>query len=412
VSIEQRLFALSSSRWTRRLLALVLLLLYTGWIGYVIIRDKPVDFNLYYMAAYGFAHGYDVYDASTVPWAQIAQETHISNYAPPYRYPPLTAMLVWPLTFLTPRWAAVAFLVASAAAAIVAAWLLGRVSPLPYGMTLALGLLLCYIPPLTTMHAGQVNCLVLLALALSFYGLSCNHPVLAGVGAAVGAMLKLVPIAHTGYLGWRRQWQALVVSLVTLVVLVALAIPFTSWAGLVSYGRHILLLGEAGGLIPIGSNQSITGFFARVLLAFVPSDIVRWLSIGTTLALVAATVVLCWPRRSSAHLIPLEFALITVAINLITPYVWYHQFVLLFIPFFVLAEQALSTPHLRWMLIPLAVGYVLTNLHGLIWHSLDPYPLLVSMPFYTALLLWGCLAWLIVRGKSLFHKAGYFQRLT
>jgi hypothetical protein len=43
--------------------------------------------------------------------------------------------------------------------------------------------------------------------------------------------------------------KALGVSLVTLVVLVALAIPFTSWAGLVSYGWHILLLGEAGSLI-------------------------------------------------------------------------------------------------------------------------------------------------------------------
>jgi uncharacterized membrane protein YccC len=55
-------------------------------------------------------------------------------------------------------------------------------------ITLALGLLLCYVPSLTTMHAGQVNCLVLLALTLSFYGLSCNRPVLAGVGAAVGGI--------------------------------------------------------------------------------------------------------------------------------------------------------------------------------------------------------------------------------
>lgn len=118
--------------------------------------------RLYYLAAYGFAHGADVY--GEVDWARLAQETHVTNYAPPYRYPPLTAQLVWPLTMLSPRLAALIWLSASALVFIASAWLLGRSSRSPFGVTLALVLLLFFVPPLTTLHAGQVNGFLLLAL--------------------------------------------------------------------------------------------------------------------------------------------------------------------------------------------------------------------------------------------------------
>lgn len=399
-----RLTILAQIAWLQGLLVAGLGVLYGSWIGYAIIRDKPCDFYLYYLAAYGFAHGADVY--GSVPWEQLARQLGITNYAPPYRYPPLTAQLVWPLMFLPPRQAALVWLIASALAFIASAWLIGRSLKSPLGVPLALGLLLFFVPPLTTLHAGQVNGFLLLALALALYAFVHRHPAWAGVGLAVGALLKLVPAAHIGYLAWRRQWGAALVSAIAIALLVGSAIPLVGWSGLTSYAGNFSTLSAVGGLIPVGASQSIGSFFARLLVAgdgrWVLADAPRlacWLSWMASLLLAAATAVLCWPRGDLAHTFTLEFALVTVVVCLLPPYVWYHQLVLLLIPFTVLVERALAVPRLRWMLVALIVGYIATDVHGLTWHYLEFCPFLVSMPFYTALMLWGLLAWLIVREK-------------
>ncbi len=403
-TMPPRPIAWAQSRWLRRLLVLALVLLYSGWTSYILSRDKPIDFYLYYLAAYGFAHGYDVY--GNVSWAQLAQQTHVPDYAPPYRYPPLTAQLVWPLTLLQPRWAALIWLIASAIVFIFSAWLLGRSIQVKWGIAFSLTLLLFFVPPLTTMHAGQVNGFVLLALAVALYAFARRDPLGTGVGVAIGAMLKLIPIAHLAYLGWRRQWRAMLAGLILVVLLFCLAVPLVGWTGLESYARHFLSLGAAGSVYSAGVSQSIYSFFGRLLIPNSNAESlanatqrVQVLGLSMSLVLVLATVALCWPRGDVAQFYDLEFALVTTVINLVTPYAWYHQLVLLLIPFFVLARRALVTPSLRWMLLPLAAGYVLTDLHGLIWHHLEPWPLLASMPFYTMLMLWGLLAWLIVRAK-------------
>jgi hypothetical protein len=409
MGISDRTSTLGQARWLRWLVVAALILLYTGWIGYVAGQDKPLDFYVYYSAAYGFAHGINMYGAigaNATAWANLAQTLQIHNYTLPYLYPPLTAMLAWPLTLLPPRWAALVWLIASALAFAASAWLIGRSFGSPFSVTLALTLLLFFVPPLTTLHAGQVNGFLLLTLAFVLYAFACKRPAWLGTGLAVGTMLKLVPVAHLGYLAWRRQWRAAIIGVIVIVLLLGSAIPLIGWSGLASYARNFFTLGSAGNLITAGASQSFSSFFARLLvaeggrryLADAP-QLARWLGWGTSLLLVAATMALCWPRGDLSNLFSLEFSLVTTAISLLTPYVWYHQLVLLLIPFFVLAERALIHPNLRWMLIPLAIGYVVTDIHGLAWHRLEFNPLLVSMPFYTALMLWGLLAWLIVREK-------------
>jgi hypothetical protein len=148
------------------------------------------------------------------------------------------------------------------------------------------------------------------------------------------------------------------------------------------------------------------GFFGRLLtdhtygwaLANHPA-LAYTLYQAAALLLVLSTMAVCWPVGDLHSLGRLEFALIVTASQLIPPHTWYHQLVLLLIPFVVLASAALHEPGLHWMLLPLALGYVGTNVHGLLWHHLQGLTLWQSIPFYTMLMLWGLLAWLIVRRK-------------
>ncbi len=413
MNLTDRLSALVQAAWLRWLLVVALVVLYTGWIGYVVSRDKPLDFYVYYMAAGAFQRGQNAYEISNAAWDDLAAEMGVTNYTRPYRYPPLTAALVAPLTLLPPRLAATFWLALSAVAAIAAAWWLALALDTPYRWVLALGGLLLFIPSLTTLHAGQVNLLLLASLTLSLWAFARHKPTWLGIGLGVGTSLKVIPLALVGYLLWRQRWRALLSAVLVIVALLLVAVPLVGWEGLVSYGHKAVLLGEPGRLFPQPTNQTFSGFFARLLvkhsggwaLADDPA-LAHRLSLLCGLILIIATVAICWPIGNVRHFFSLEFALIVTALQLIPPFTWYHQLVLLLIPFAILAREAWHEPGCRWMLAPLALAYVVTDVHGLLWHHLKGLTLLQSTPFYATLMLWGLLAGLIVRRKRFGKSTG------
>jgi hypothetical protein len=406
MSFADRLSAIVQARWLRWVLVAALVILYTGWIGYVVSRDKPLDFYVYYLAAGAFLRGENAYEISDPAWDDLAAAMGVTNYTRPYRYPPLTAELAVPLTFLPPPVAAALWLALSAVAAVAAAWWLALALDTPYRWALALGGLLCFVPPLTTLHAGQVNLLLLASLALALWAFARQKPAWLGVALALGTGLKVIPLALIGYLLWRGQWRALLAAVLAVTLLTLIAGPLVGWDGLVSYGRKAVLLGEPGRLFAQPTNQTFSGFFARLLTDHAAGPAVadkpalaQTLTRVAALGLVLATVAICWPIGDRRGEFRLEFALILTALQLIPPFTWYHQLALLLIPFVVLASEALDARSLRWMLIPLALGYVLTDLHGLLWHYLEGLTLLQSTPFYSMLMLCGMLAWLIARER-------------
>ena len=395
-----------------RLMVILLAVLYAGWIATVLERDRTVDFYVYYLAAYGFEHGINMYAPPPGTWAELAARAGVARYETQYYYPPLTALLVWPLTVLPARLAAGVWLVATAAAFMMSGWLLGGSSRLAAGRTLALGLVLGFVPALATLHAGQVNGLLLLTLAIAYVNLRRSHwgP---GLGIGTGVMLKLVPVAHLAYLAWRGRWRTVLIGGASIAVLMLCSLPLVGLGGVMAYLGPGVRQAPLSGLMPSGANQSLNGLVSRLALALQgagylndAANVAQWTWLALAAGLVGASAWLCWPgtRRSrggpdDAQRVELEFALVTAAVTLIAPYTWYHQLAVLVIPFFVLTERALGTARLRWLLLPLALGYLATDLHGLAWHALEAYPLLVSMPCYTALLLWAALAWLIARHK-------------
>jgi alpha-1,2-mannosyltransferase len=374
------------------------------------VRDKLYDFNLYYIAAAGFGRGVDIYaladeyaTTNRAGWADLAAQHEIQFYAPPYRYPPLTAQLVLPLTRLPPRIAGLIWLACTAAAFVVSAWLMGKSSHRAYGVPLAYLLLLAFVPPLTTMHAGQVNGFVLLTLSLALCSLTVGNWAGTGVALGLATLLKLTPLALLFYLPWRGWWKATIAAALTIVVALTSAALMFGVGALRSYGEHFLVMGQPGTVFVGAPNQSWNGFWGRLLANRAHTAVTYRLYLITAALTVLGTVACCWPVGRLRSQWELEFGLVVCALQLITPYTWYHQFSLLLIPLFVLLCRVLSGRAPRWWLIALGVGLAGTDLHGLLWHQIAE-PALLSIPFYTALTLWGMVAFLLVQDKGLLTR--------
>lgn len=401
-----------SARWAallarpqvQRVLLVALVLLYTGWIGYQWVRDYLIDFNVYYLAAYGFTHGFDVYGmggdyrgADRPAWEALAAAADVEVWTAPYRYPPLTAQLVLPLLGFSEQVAGMIWLVLTAAAFVAAAWWLGRLWRQPEGPGIVYLLTLGFVPTLTTLHAGQVNGFVLLALVAGLAGLAYRNQVLAGVALAVATLLKLVPLALCLYLGWRRQWVAAAACAVALGVLLLTAPITLAPDVLARYAENFFAVSERT-LHATAANQGISGFWARGLQGWASAETIYLCYVVSVLVVLVGTLVLCWPPRGLPAFWPLEYSLILCTLMLIPPYTWYHMLVLLLIPLVVVVEYLWRGA--QWALLGVVIAaYLVNSLHGLIYHAYAHTRWFSSIPFGFVVLLWGLLAWMIVRER-------------
>jgi len=401
-SLIDRLSALAQAPWLRWLLVAALVMLYTSWIGYVIHYNKPVDFYVYYSAALASHQGHNVYELDAETWGNLGGFPGIPfNDIPyPYRYPPFFYVGMTPFTLLPPRVAATVWALASGVALIGSAWLLSRTFHTPQSEVVMLVLLGLSVPALATVHVGQVTALVLLCLVLSLYAYKKNRPVWAGLALGAAVLLKLIPIALVAYMFWRRQFKATLVAVLVVVAAILISLPLAGLDDYTSYTRLAGVLARADVLTTTPPNQSLGGFIGRFSW-FLPGDSALYLKVIRVLNLcfVIATILLCWPPGDFAHRVSLEFGLVVVTLQLITPFAWLHQLILLLIPLGVLAYKILTEKRKRFLVLPVAVACVLIDIQGLFWHQLMPYTLLLSLGTYGTLILWGVLAWLLLRNS-------------
>ena len=415
--MSQRLLRWLSRPASRRWLTVALVGVYVLWIGYQAHRDALHDFGLYYIAASALRDGIDIYriGAGGPTWASLAAEYGVLHYAPPYRYPPLTAALVIPLTYLSSSMAGVCWLVVSAAAMVASAWIVGAALERPWGVSFTLLLWGSFVPPLTTLHAGQVNALVLLAVALCYWGVraeALSGTLWAGMGAAVGTMLKLVPVALGAYLVWRGRWRSVAIAVV--IMIVVLGVCSVTWVPelLSSYAGALGRLGSVEDVVAAAPNQSLSGMAARALGPRTSRGALVWVGRLLSVLCLLATIAVCWPpgKRVTTTRIGLETALIVSTLGLITPYAWYHQLTLLLVPAAVvgaglldrLTRDAGTVASGTWALALLtATLWVLTDMHGLVWHSLPSGFMIQSLPAMLSCTLWCILALWVQRGRAL-----------
>ncbi|HET7376094.1 MAG TPA: glycosyltransferase family 87 protein, partial [Anaerolineae bacterium] len=303
---------------------------YAGWLGYIIVKDRPIDFYVYYIAAEDLARGGDPYTISDTEWNSLAAQLNITNYTSPYRYPPQSAVLLTFFRPLGPRGAMIVWVIADAAAMILGAWILGKALGGGWWLPLSLSSLLIFIPPLATLLAGQVNGFIFLCLAIAFAAIKDHRAGRMGISLAIGAALKVIPVALIFYSFWRRQWKAGLIGLGALAALTLICLPIANSSVLTSYARSAVALGSPSELTSTPTNQTITAVLQRLS----PLDLAAATSMGRWLSLlvIVITIGVCWPIGPTDLLMPVEFGLIVAALQLIPPFTWYHQLVLLLVP--------------------------------------------------------------------------------
>ncbi len=347
--------------------------------GYCLISYWGLDFYTYFKAALGFHHG-------TRPYLELM---HVS----PYYYPPLTAQLIAPLTFLPAKFVLGIWYFLSVMAIVIAVYLLTGGKQFPVYLIIAFG----FLPVENTLYAGQVEAFLLLALSFSYYALSKNNYIGAGFGIALGIMLKIIPVALLVYFIWRRQIKAAAAVLIFLAILFAISLPFAGWQGWLDFFHVARYFGNPPSMHSVqfeeiinnGSNQALSGLVARLISNDELS--IRVWRLSTAILALATLLVFCKRRAEFAKIFDLEFSLILITINLIMPYTWYHQYILLLIPILIICRRAEREASFRLLRLPLIIGYLLVDLDGLLWHHIHN-PVLSSIPMFFALFLWIVLA--------------------
>ena len=207
---------------------------------------------------------------------------------------------------------------------------------------------------------GNVNLLVGGLVAGGLVALMYKRDFTSGLAIGSAIVLKVTPVLFVLYLAWKRRWRALIGVAAGLLmvgwILPGLLIGFhyTAMLTLEWYQQMIqpFLTGDRVGLVQTSHiNQSLTGLFHRLLtdsLAIEARPGTSWVAVKVNLLnLDKATVglllkgaygvlvaLIAWlaraPRREPRHPAHLgEFALVFLAMLLISERSWKHHYVLL-----------------------------------------------------------------------------------
>lgn len=305
------------------LLSVALTLLFTALHGFL-------DLQVYRVGTLGWLHHGGLYG----PTLPVRGHTDL-----PFTYPPSAALLMVPLA-VVPLWLAELLVTASSLACLtITLWLvLSRVRPdleLRSKVMLtgtAVAVMLAIEPVRTTMWFGQINLVLMAAVALDCLTVKPRWP--RGVLIGIAAVTKLTPAAFILYFLIRKDWKAAGTAAATAATVVGagfLLFPKESrqyWFHAVSDTNRI-------GSPDYVGNQSIKGTVFRLGLTHSAATVV-WLGLG--LAVVCAGVVLMQhlftaEKASAAPTTPITVLSVTAllvnaaVLLLISPVSWTHHWV-------------------------------------------------------------------------------------
>ena len=365
------------------------LLLYMGFMGYVIYNDKPLDYYMFVISAHALANGENIYALPASTYERIASQLGIVTKTTPYGNFTFTAMLIYPLSLLPLRLGAAIWVGLSGLAALFSGIILCSFTTEKWKQHVILSSIVAFVPVLTTLNAGQVNLFVLLTTVLSLYFLHHDKYISGGVILSMSIWLKPLAIALVPLLIWHRKWKAIAALLFgsLLINLFSLAV-FGLSATISQFARVQSMVTPSGLYIPL-TVQNLNGLIGRATtgISAQMGTILYFAAAGLIGVITVAAIVF---KTNEQHF-EIEAALLIAATHLIVPLTWYHHLTMLIIvmAFVVIFWNAFK---LDVIAILLLLGFILTDIHGFLWKPLSNLPpILSSFPVFMTLFLWGML---------------------
>ena len=364
------------------------LVIYMAWTGFVVTTDKPLDYYVYVISAHAFGNGENIYSAIGNRYGDIARQLGITNYTSPYQYPILTALVVYPLTFLQFRVGAAIWVGLSGLAALVSGLVLCSFTDVIWKRRAILLTTIGFVPIFTSMHAGQVNLFVLLTTVLALHCLHRGRDLWSGILLSLGLWLKPFAFMLIPLMIWRRKWRVVGgLAVGTFLVNLASLILFGIQPTITQFTR-VLHVATPSGLGMSPTIQNVNGLLGRWAME-IPSSIGFFLYLFIAGLLLGITMVTIGLNRTRQGL-EVEAVLLIVVTHLIVPLTWYHHLVML-VPVLAFIVLYLDNKFkIGAATTILTIGLILTDMHGLAWRWLsDLHWTLTNFPSLTAVFLWG-----------------------
>jgi hypothetical protein len=309
-----------------------------------IAKLKAPENLLYYLPANLSSWSFlDLRVDATTPYGRAAQpnaaRTPFVSY--PLITPPLSALMMEPLTWLS--WEKAYFVwqllsVLMMMSSLYLALCLAQ-DKLPLAvMTIALAVVLLFLPFRHVLAVGNIEFVIVLLWVLGIFALQRGHPIPSALCFALGTAIKFNPILAVPLLALRRQWRWLISYSVASAVLLALSVWRLGWQ------NHILWVGQVAPALSWGvktfANRSLPGLVLAIsdphnLLTLFPSPVApRWRLLNRVLSGIGYCGFLfwCWKQSKDSQKLPLEMILLPLVIFLVSPVSWTTHYLLAVLP--------------------------------------------------------------------------------
>ncbi len=236
-------------------------------------------------------------------------------------------------------------------------YILGRQENYQYWHGGMLLIFLGFAPFWETIHIGQINVFVMLALILTYYFSERNSDLLAGFFLALSTVLKTSPIIFVLYFVALRRFKVVGSFLMAFIAFSLIpAIQFSPGVLADFWG----ILSKLGGEInPIAYNQSALSLLARLFdrWGWEYLAALKWAHKVIMAAFAGAVLVLVALGDSEKRSRLWGFALLLMIMTLSSPLVWYHHSLFLVLPLMLF----LWHPGRRYAILGVAVLFVIQS---------------------------------------------------
>ena len=290
------------------------------------------DLHVYYRAIQYWADGHNIYDYSQYDPVNISLG---------FTYPPLAAVLMWPMSGMTfeslTTLTVVAILLATAACVALCVRDRFTMSPGRLLFVTALGTCAAFLlsPTRLTLSFGQINMFLALLVLADLLLLGGRGSRWLGIGIGLAMAIKLTPGVFLLYFVLGRNWRAVITAIgtaVTATLAAALVAPAETW----QYFTTLIWQSDRLGFTGSTSNQSLYGLLSRVTSPDPPSGLI-WVILVLAVGAVAGRRI----RRALQAGDRLVAVTVTGMLGvLISPVSWPHHIVWV-IPAFVVVSAVL-----------------------------------------------------------------------